>query len=130
MLSLRDLIVAPPDAPVRDFMYPEPVAVGVLADEDEVAQVVARYNLLAVPVVDDDGRLEGIVTVDDAIDTVLPSGWKRRLPRLFSRSGDQGGGDVTRARRRGIARRRIRCEDRLRLRGRFRRRRGWSPSWR
>ncbi len=52
-----------------------------------MAQVVARYNLLAVPVVDDEGHLEGIVTVDDAIDTVLPSGWKHRLPRLFSRSG-------------------------------------------
>ncbi|HXR27318.1 MAG TPA: CBS domain-containing protein, partial [Candidatus Baltobacteraceae bacterium] len=69
------------------FMYPEPVAVGVLADEDEVAQVVARYNLLAVPVVDGQGHLEGIVTIDDAIDTVLPSGWKHRLPRLFSRRG-------------------------------------------
>jgi len=87
VVSLRDLIVAPPDALVRTFMYPEPVAVGVLADEDEVAQAVARYNLLAVPVVDDDGHLEGIVTIDDAIDTVLPSGWKHRLPRLFSRHG-------------------------------------------
>ena len=87
VVSLRDLIVAPPDALVRTFMFPEPVAVGVLADEDEVAQVVARYNLLAVPVVDDEGRLEGIVTIDDAIDTVLPSGWKHRLPRLFSRRG-------------------------------------------
>ena len=87
VLSLRDLIVAHPDAHVRDFMIPEPVAVGVLTPQDEVAQVVARYNLLAVPVVDDDGRLAGIVTVDDAIDTVLPTAWKRRLPRLFSRSG-------------------------------------------
>jgi len=88
VLSLRDLIVASPGAPVRDFMYPEPVAVGLLADQDEVAQAVARYNLLAVPVVDDDGGLEGIVTIDDAIDTVLPSGWKHRLPRLFSRSAN------------------------------------------
>ena len=87
VVSLRDLIVSPPDTLVRTFMFPEPVAVGVLADEDEVAQVVARYNLLAVPVVDDEGRLEGIVTIDDAIDTVLPSGWKHRLPRLFSRRG-------------------------------------------
>jgi CBS domain-containing protein/sporulation protein YlmC with PRC-barrel domain len=86
VLSLRDLIVAPPSAMVRDFMHPEPVAVGVLSDQDEVAQVVARYNLLAVPVVDDDGRLAGIVTVDDAIDTVLPTAWKRRLPRVFSRT--------------------------------------------
>jgi magnesium transporter len=87
VLSLRDLIVARPETVVRDVMHDEPVAVGVLAGQDEVAQVVARYNLLAVPVVDDAGHLEGIVTVDDAIDTVLPTAWKRRLPRLFSRVG-------------------------------------------
>jgi CBS domain-containing protein/sporulation protein YlmC with PRC-barrel domain len=86
VISLRDLIVAPPESEVREFMRDEPVAVGVLADEDEVAQVVARYNLLAVPVVDDAGRLVGIVTVDDAIDTVLPSGWRHRMPRLFNRT--------------------------------------------
>ncbi len=85
VLSLRDLIVAPPDTPISEVMIREPVAVGVLADQDEVAEVVAHYNLLAVPVVDDDGRLAGIVTVDDAIDTVLPTAWKKRLPRLFAR---------------------------------------------
>jgi magnesium transporter len=84
VLSLRDLIVAPPDTPISKVMIPEPVAVGVLADQDEVAQVVARYNLLAVPVVDGEGRLAGIVTVDDAMDSILPSAWKRRLPRLFA----------------------------------------------
>jgi CBS domain-containing protein len=87
VLSLRDLIVSSPERPVREFMFAEPVAVEVDAEQDEVAQVVARYNLLAVPVVDREGRLVGIVTVDDAIDTVLASGWKRRLPRLFSRTG-------------------------------------------
>ncbi|MDQ3408346.1 MAG: CBS domain-containing protein [Chloroflexota bacterium] len=85
VLSLRDLIVARPEARVIDFMQREPVAVGLLTDHEEVAQVVARYNLLAVPVVDDEGRMAGIVTVDDAIDMVLPGAWKRRLPRLFSR---------------------------------------------
>ena len=85
VLSLRDLIVAQPDTVIRDVMIREPVAVGVLADQEEVAEVVAHYNLLAVPVVDDDGRLVGIVTVDDAIDTVIPTAWKRRLPRVFSR---------------------------------------------
>ena len=68
-------------------MIVEPVAVNVLADQDEVAQAVARYNLLAVPVVDDDGQLVGIVTVDDAMDAILPTAWKKRLPRLFSRTG-------------------------------------------
>src|SRR6476660_9636304 len=81
VLSLRDLIVAKPETLIANVMFDEPVTVGVLADEDEVAHVVARYNLLAVPVVNDGGQLVGIVTVDDAIDTVLPSGWKHRLPR-------------------------------------------------
>jgi CBS domain-containing protein len=85
VLSLRDLIVAQPDTRIRDFMIHEPVAVGLFADQDEVAEVVAHYNLLAVPVVDDEQRLVGIVTVDDAIDTVIPTAWKKRLPRVFSR---------------------------------------------
>ena len=85
VLSLRDLIVAAPSTFIGDVMIREPVAVGVLADQDEVAEVVAHYNLLAVPVIDEDGRLAGIVTVDDALDTVLPTAWKRRLPRLFAR---------------------------------------------
>ena len=85
VLSLRDLIVAQPANRIGDFMIRQPVAVGVLADQDEVAAVVAHYNLLAVPVVDDEARLVGIVTVDDAIDTVIPTAWKKRLPRVFSR---------------------------------------------
>jgi magnesium transporter len=86
VLSLRDLIVAPPSTPIRDVMIKEPVAVAVLDHEDDVAAVVAHYNLLAVPVVDDDRNLVGIVTVDDAIDTILPTAWKKRLPRLFERT--------------------------------------------
>jgi magnesium transporter len=85
VLSLRDLIVAAPDATIGSVMIREPVAVGVLAGQEEVAEVVAHYNLLAVPVVDDEERLLGIVTVDDAIDTVIPTAWKKRLPRVFSR---------------------------------------------
>jgi magnesium transporter len=86
VLSLRDLIVARPETPINEVMIHEPVAVGAFADEDEVAEVVAHYNLLAVPVVDEERRIVGIVTVDDAIDTVLPGAWRRRLPRLFSRN--------------------------------------------
>jgi CBS domain-containing protein len=87
VLSLRDLIVAKPGTPISKFMFGEPVAVHTDASQEEVTEVVARYNLLAVPVVDAEGRLEGIVTIDDAIDTLLPQPSKRRLPRLFSRSG-------------------------------------------
>jgi CBS domain-containing protein len=85
VLSLRDLIVSKPEVVISTFMFDEPVAVGTDASEEEVTEVVARYNLLAVPVVDAKGRLEGIVTVDDAMDTLLPQPSKRRLPRLFNR---------------------------------------------
>jgi len=85
VLSLRDLIVAQPATAIRDVMIREPVTVSVFADQDEVAEVVAHYNLLAVPVVDEQGLLAGIVTVDDALDTVIPTAWKKRLPRVFSR---------------------------------------------
>ena len=85
VLSLRDLIVAQPTTLIADVMIREPVAVGAYADEDEVAEVVAHYNLLAVPVVDDERRLVGIVTIDDAIDRVIPAAWKKRLPRVFGR---------------------------------------------
>ncbi len=85
VLSLRDLIVARPTTLISEVMIHEPVAVNVGADQEEVAEVVAHYNLLAVPVVDDNHRLVGIVTIDDAIDTVIPAAWKKRLPRVFSR---------------------------------------------
>ena len=86
VLSLRDLIVAKPATPIAEVMIPEPVTVGVLADEDEVAEIVAHYNLLAVPVIDASAHLVGIVTVDDAMDAILPDAWRKRLPRLAGRS--------------------------------------------
>jgi magnesium transporter len=85
VLSLRDLIVAPPTTPIGEVMIAEPVAVGLRADRDDVASVVARYNLLAVPVVDDGHRLVGIVTVDDAMDAVLPPSWRRRVSPTATR---------------------------------------------
>jgi CBS domain-containing protein/sporulation protein YlmC with PRC-barrel domain len=85
VISLRDLIVAKPETPITEVMIKEPVAVGAMAGQDEVAEVVAHYNLLAVPVLDDHGILRGIVTVDDALDTVIPTAWKKRLPRVFTR---------------------------------------------
>ncbi|MBP1706084.1 MAG: MgtE intracellular region [Chloroflexi bacterium] len=92
VLSLRDLIVARPDTPISSVMIDEPVAVGVLDDARSVAETIAHYNLLAVPVVDDENRLQGIVTVDDAMDTVAPSAWRRRLPHVFDRPEPEVGG--------------------------------------
>ena len=87
VLSLRDLIVAPPSTPIGEVMIEDPIAVEVLADHDHVAGIVARYNLLAVPVVDADRKLVGIVTVDDAIDTILPANRRRRGTHAVTRQG-------------------------------------------
>jgi Mg/Co/Ni transporter MgtE len=57
------------------------VSVRLDADIEEIAAVMSKYNLLAVPVVDDEHRLQGIVTVDDTLDSVLPEAVKRRLPK-------------------------------------------------
>jgi CBS domain-containing protein/sporulation protein YlmC with PRC-barrel domain len=83
VVSLRDVLVAPPEKRVRDFMTADPVAVRTDAGQEEVTHLIAKYNLLALPVVDDQNVLHGIVTVDDAIDLVLPLAWKKRLPRIF-----------------------------------------------
>jgi CBS domain-containing protein/sporulation protein YlmC with PRC-barrel domain len=82
--SLQDLVLAPPRAPATEFMRKRIVCVNVRDSQDEVAQEVAKYNLLAVPVVDDAGCLHGIVTADDALDKIIPTAWKKRLPRLYS----------------------------------------------
>jgi magnesium transporter len=83
VFSLRDLILAQPNTPVTDFMHKRAIRVNVLDDQDKVAQLIAKYNLLAVPVVDDHNYLHGIVTADDALDKIIPTAWKRRLPRLY-----------------------------------------------
>lgn len=83
VFSLRELILAQPETPVAEFMERRVVTVRLLDPQEEVAKVVAKYNLLAVPVVDDRGWLQGIVTVDDALDKIIPTAWKKRLPRLY-----------------------------------------------
>jgi len=66
--SLRQLVVVKPDTQLRDFMATDVMSVQTHVDQEEVAKLVARYDFLAVPVVDDTNRLVGIVTVDDVID--------------------------------------------------------------
>jgi magnesium transporter len=70
VVPLRRLVSAPPARLIRDLMIPDPVSVQVDADQEEVAQIVARYDLLAVPVTDVDGRMLGVITVDDVIDVI------------------------------------------------------------
>ena len=86
VLSLRELIVADPSTPIGRVMHRELIRGRLDDSKEEIARLIAKYNLLALPIVDDQGRLKGIVTVDDAMDVVLPDDWKARLPRVFARS--------------------------------------------
>lgn len=71
VVSLRDLIMARPEARLSTIMETQVVSVPVTAEGEEVAQEMARYDLLALPVVDEQGRLVGIITYDDVIDVVV-----------------------------------------------------------
>jgi magnesium transporter len=66
--SLRQLVLVPPETPLKTFMATDVFSVETGMDQEEVAKIVARYDILAVPVVDNTNRLVGIVTVDDVID--------------------------------------------------------------
>jgi len=70
ILSLRDLVTAEPEARIGDVMTREVVSVATDTDQEEVARAIQRYDFLAVPVVDREQRLVGIVTVDDVIDVI------------------------------------------------------------
>ena len=83
VISLRDLVMADPEAAVDAIIEKQPITVGVLTQQREVARLVAKYDLIELPVVDDDGVLHGIVTVDDAIDAIIPTAWKKRIPRMY-----------------------------------------------
>lgn len=70
VLSLRELIVSAPDRPIQEIMRKSIVSVHVNDDQEEVARVVRKYNLMAVPVVDREEVLCGIITVDDVLDVI------------------------------------------------------------
>lgn len=85
VIRLRDLVMASPETRVIDIaeLSDAPVTVNPLTPQQDVAYLVAKYNLLAVPVIDaETQQMLGVVTVDDAIDAVLPTAWKKRLPRF------------------------------------------------
>jgi magnesium transporter len=70
VISLRQLVVVPPETKLKSIMATDVVSVQTETDQEEVAKLVARYNILAVPVVDENNTLVGIVTVDDVIDII------------------------------------------------------------
>lgn len=108
VISLRDLVTTPADVHLEDIMIKHVFSVRPETDQEEVAKIVSRYNYLAVPVIDVDNKILGIVTVDDVVDVIreeatedflqmagvgkdreilLKSSWdnaKSRLPWLFT----------------------------------------------
>jgi magnesium transporter len=70
-ISLRDLVMAELERPVSEIMRRKPVTVSALDDQEAVAHRIAKYNLLAVPVLEKDGSVVGFVTVDDVIDVLI-----------------------------------------------------------
>lgn len=70
VLSLRDLILAPENKPVHEVMTTLVLSVPVDMDQEEVSDLIQEYDLIAMPVVSHDGRLVGIITVDDIIDVM------------------------------------------------------------
>lgn len=70
-VSLRDLVMGEIDQPVTAVMRRKPVTVEALEDQESVAKKIAKYNLLAVPVLESDGNVVGFVTVDDVVDVLI-----------------------------------------------------------
>lgn len=86
--SLRRLLLVSPETPLKRIMTPDVISVRVDTDQEEVARQVASYNLLAVPVVDEENKLAGVITVDDVIDVIKDEATED-LYRLAGVSGDE-----------------------------------------
>jgi magnesium transporter len=70
VVSLRRLLLVPPDTPLKRIMTTDLISVRVDMDQEEVARQVASYNILAIPAVDEENKLVGVITVDDVIDVI------------------------------------------------------------
>src|SRR5918995_172523 len=86
--SLGRLLLVPPETPLKRIMTADPISARVDMDQEEVARLVASYNLLAIPVVDEHNKLAGIITVDDVIDVIKDEATED-LYRLAGVSSDE-----------------------------------------
>lgn len=78
-VSLKKLILSDKNTIISDIMARNPVYVLVDDEIDRIAHIVSKYNLLAIPVVDRDRKLKGVITLDDLFEVVIEDGWKRKL---------------------------------------------------
>jgi magnesium transporter len=105
ILSLRDLVVAEPEARIGEVMTREVISVSTDTDQEEVARAIQRYDFLAMPVVDLEQRLVGIVTVDDVIDVIQQEATRDLYAAGAVQAGDED--DYFRSNLFAIARRRV-----------------------
>lgn len=89
ILSLRDLVIAQPEERIGDIMERDAVSVHTSTDQEEVAQIIQRYDFLAVPVVDTEHRLVGIITVDDVLDILQ----EEATEDIYALGAVESGGD-------------------------------------
>jgi magnesium transporter len=89
ILSLRDIVVAQPGETIGEIMTRDVIAIDTYTDQEEVARMIQRYDFLAVPVVDRERRLVGIITVDDIIDILE----EETTEDIYALGGLQSGGD-------------------------------------
>jgi magnesium transporter len=88
VVSLRRLLLVSPETPLKRIMTADLISARVDMDQEEVARIVAAYNLLAIPVVDEENKLVGIITVDDVIDVIKDEATED-IYRLAGVAGDE-----------------------------------------
>ena len=88
VVSLRRLLLVAPETPLKRIMTADLISARVDTDQEEVARQVASYNLLAVPVVDEENKLAGVITVDDVIDVIKDEATED-IMRLAGVAGDE-----------------------------------------
>lgn len=81
VLNLRQLIMAAPQARLQEIMIQNPARVHHADSHDTVAEIVEKYELLGLPVVDDNDKIVGMITVDDVLSHIASQAWKRKLGR-------------------------------------------------
>ncbi|HJV35345.1 magnesium transporter [Geomonas sp.] len=81
VVSLKDLLIQPPATPVSHFMRSDVKSVHVASTAYEVLEVVAKYNFVAVPVLDQEEKMAGIITVDDVLELFIPGSLRRKRHR-------------------------------------------------
>jgi magnesium transporter len=90
VIGLAEIALAALETPLRDLMHEgELTTVDPETEAGECARLIAKYDLLSLPVVDLNGCLLGAVTVDDVLDVIAPDEWKSQMPRVFARSTEE-----------------------------------------